>query len=96
MVILHRVVKVNNKTSNLHYVQVLVLAKCPNITLANGHCIPSCQGSVGDSITINCYDGYNLTGSNIMKCTENDTSVQWDIVTPQCLGKHHWFTSIVV
>lgn len=83
---LHQVVKVINRTSYLHYLRILVLAKCPDLTLSNGDCTPSCQGSVGDSITINCYDGYSLIGRNITKCIENDTGVQWDVVTPQCSG----------
>ena len=68
------------------YRLILVLANCPDLTLSNGGCTPSCQGSVGDSITINCNNGYSLIGSNIMKCIENDAGVHWDIVTPQCSG----------
>ena len=67
-------------------VKVIAIAKCPDLTPFNGYCSPSCQGAVGDSVTINCSDGFNLTGNSTVNCIETETGGKWDIPTPQCLG----------
>jgi len=87
-VITHQLVKVNGEVYSFHCIQVLALVKCPDLTPFNGDCHPSCQGSVGDSVTIACNSGFSLTGSNKMTCIETNTGVMWNVSTPKCLGKH--------